>query len=306
MPSILPKLPSKIGAYDIVRTIATGGMGQVLLAYDHGLDRHVAIKRLRPDARISRTRRQRFRREARMAAGLDHPAIVRVYDLLEEDGMECIVMEYVEGFTLRQLLKRGPIPVRYVLDIAAGLADGLSLAHQHGVVHRDLKSDNILVTPSGQPKITDFGVAKQLLTDEGSLTKSAVLLGTCRAMAPEQALAQEIDHRADLFAFGVLIYEMLTSVSPFEDKNDLVTLQRITSKPHPPLRSLCPKAPRTLSRLVDDLLAKDRDDRPANAEAVIERLVPMLTRHGSATSSGTLKLSDIREKLKELSRLITG
>ena len=306
MPSTLTSLPEKIGTYEIIRPLAVGGMGQILLAHDSGLDRPVAIKRLRPDARISKTRRERFRREARLAAGLDHPAIVRVYDLLEEDGLECIVMEYVEGRTVRELLKGGPIPPRYVLEIAISLAGGLDAAHQHGIIHRDLKSENILVTAAGQPKITDFGVAKQLLTDEGSLTKSAVLLGTCRAMAPEQALAKQVDHRSDLFAFGILLYEMLTTVSPFEDRNDLVTLQRITTKAHPPLKTYLPKAPRPLSRLIDDLLSKNPDDRPQSAHDAMLRLIE-LGREADNLGSGAIKLAQmgskkIGTKLRDLTR----
>ena len=301
MSSILPTVPEKIGSYEIVRTLAVGGMGQILLAHDSGLDRPVAIKRLRPDTRISETRRRRFRREARLAAGLDHPAIVRVYDLLEVDGLECIVMEYVEGMTVRALLKGGPIPPRYVLELGISIAGALDLAHQNGGIHRDLKTENILVTPTGQPKITDFGVAKQLLTDEGSLTKSAVLLGTCRAMAPEQALAKSIDHRADLFAFGVLLYEMLTTVSPFEDRNDLVTLQRITTKEPPPLRNYLPRAPKELSRLLDDLLQKDPDDRPQNAALVVERLQKL-----SQDAERSLGNGKLGSKLRQLSRKLKG
>lgn len=295
MASTLTSLPKKIGPYEILRPLAVGGMGQILLAHDNGLDRAVAIKRLRPDARISKTRRERFRREARLAAGLDHPAIVRVYDLLEEDGLECIVMEYVEGRTLREILKSGPIPPRYVLELGISLAGGLEAAHQHGIIHRDLKSENILVTAAGQPKITDFGVAKEWLTDEGSLTKSAVLLGTCRAMAPEQALAKDVDNRSDLFAFGILLYEMLTTISPFEDRNDLVTLQRITTKAHPPLRNYLPKAPKALCRLIDDLLKKDPDERPQSANEAMHRLIDM-GRDANYQGSGAIKLAQMGSK----------
>ena len=306
MPAVSPKLPQRIGSYQILRLIATGGMGQVLLAHDEGLDRPVAIKRLRPDARISEERRQRFRREARLAAGLDHPAIVRVYDLLHDDGVECIVMEYVEGSTVRKLVKSGPIPIRFVLEIGMSISGALALAHENGIVHRDLKSENILIMPTGQPKVTDFGIAKQLLTDEGSLTKSAVLLGTCRAMAPEQALAKEVDHRSDLFSFGILLYEMLAAQSPFEDKNDLVTLQRITTKPHPPLRDFCPKAPKALCTLVDELLAKSPADRPQAAQDVISRLSAIAIQAEEDDPTGSKGFSGLGAKIRRLSQKIRG
>ena len=305
MPAVSPKLPQRIGNYQILRLIATGGMGQVLLAHDEGLDRPVAIKRLRPDARISDERRQRFRREARLAAGLDHPAIVRVYDLLHEDGVECIVMEYVEGSTVRAVVKRGPIPIRFVLEIGMAITGALALAHESGIVHRDLKSENILIMSTGQPKVTDFGIAKQLLTDEGSLTKSAVLMGTCRAMAPEQALAKEVDHRSDLFSFGILLFEMLAAQSPFEDKNDLVTLQRITTKPHPPLRDFCAKAPKSLCTLIDELLAKDPGERPQTADDVMSRL-SAIALQAEADVTGSKGFSGLGAKIRRFSKRIRG
>lgn len=278
-------LPEKIGAYRVERVLAAGGMGEVLLAWDDGLGRPVAIKRLRPGAGACRNRRERFRREARTAARLDHSAIVRVYELIEQGDELCIVMEFVEGTTLRRALKQGPMPIRLALDLAISLADALTIAHEFDVVHRDLKTENVMFTAESRVKITDFGIAKRLLADEASLTKSAVLIGTCRAMAPEQALGEPVDPRSDLFSFGVLLYETLTAVSPFEGNNDLLTLRRLTAEPHRPVRQLRPEIPKALASLIDELLEKSPDRRPQRGADVVTRLVTMLQTFDAAPSA---------------------
>lgn len=291
-----PSLPEQIGPYRILRLLAIGGMAQILLAHDEGLDRPVAIKRLRPDGRLSPERRERIRREARLAAKLDHPAIVRIYELLDDGGSkgegddgtgaECIVMPYIEGPTLRKVVEPGPMPVRFVLDMGLMIADALSLAHELGVVHRDLKSENVILTPEGLPKITDFGVAKHLLAeDDEPLTQTSALLGTCRTMAPEQAQGKKVDHRCDLFSFGVLLYEALTGISPFEHRNDLMTLEWLTTRPHDPLDAVAPGLPASLGELVDDCLEKSADDRPQTADELVVRLVRTVQELGCDASA---------------------
>lgn len=284
-----PSLPEKLGSYRIERLLATGGMGEVLLAWDEGLDRPVAIKRLRTDGRATPERRERFRREALIAAKLNHPSIVRVYDLLEQNGAQCIVMEYIEGTTLRRALQKGPMPVRLALSLAISLTDALAVAHHKGIIHRDLKTENVMFTSDCRVKITDFGIAKFLLADEASLTKSAVLLGTCRAMAPEQALGNQVDRRSDLFSLGVLMYETLTGVSPFDDKNDLLTLRRLTTQAHRPARSVRPEVPKRLSELIDRLLAKSPDDRPSETADVVIELVELAQDLDLGSGSSSLK-----------------
>src|SRR5215203_2873785 len=153
----------KIGPYRVLKRLGAGGMGEVFLAYDERLDRQVAIKRIRSDASASPDRRERFRREARVAAQLNHPALVQIYDVLAEGDVNYIVMEYVEGTNLRQLLEEEPLTVDEAVVVARDIAAGLAEAHRQGIVHRDLKSENILVTPSGHAKISDFGIAKSLL-----------------------------------------------------------------------------------------------------------------------------------------------
>jgi len=266
------ELPEKIGAYRVLRRIAIGGMGEVLLGHDDGLDRPVAIKRIRAEVADDSVRRRRFQREARLAAKLDHSAIVRVYDLDRQGAIESIVMEYVEGKTLRFLLKKGAFPVRYALCLAIEIADGLAHAHERGVLHRDLKSENVLITEDAHAKILDFGIAKWLLAEDEALTQSSALLGTCRAMSPEQVLGLELDHRSDLFSFGTLLYELLSGFSPFETVNDLVTLKRLSGDPHKPLFELDAEIPAELSRLVDHLLEKKPEDRPQDAFEVRDQL----------------------------------
>lgn len=265
----------RIGPYRILERLGSGGMGEVFLAYDERLDRRVAIKRIRLEAGGSSQRRERFRREARMAARLSHPAIVQVHDILEENGADYIVMEYVEGTSLREIVDRGPLPARRVVELACELADGLDAAHRAGIVHRDLKTENVLITPSGRPKIADFGIAKRLLAEEEeeeSLTADHTVLGTCRVMSPEQARGEPVDHRTDLFALGVLLYEALTAESPFQAENSLATLNRVIHHRQTPVRDLAPATPQDLSDLVDRLLEKEPLLRPGSAGQVRREL----------------------------------
>ncbi len=263
-----------IGPYRILGRLGAGGMGEVFLAYDARLDRRVAIKRIRPEGGVKLERRERFRREARMAARLSHPAIVQVYDILQENDVDSIVMEHVDGESLGEMIRRGPLEVRQVLELARELADGLEAAHRAGIVHRDFKSENVLVTPEGRPKITDFGIAKRLLAEEGeeSLTADDAVVGTCHSMSPEPARGEPVDHRTDLFAFGILLYEMLTGISPFAAKNRLATLNRVIHSRQKPVRKLQPEVPEELSRLVDHLLVKEARLRPKSAGQVRREL----------------------------------
>jgi serine/threonine-protein kinase len=264
-------MEERIGHYRILSRLGAGGMGEVYLAQDEQLDRQVAIKRIRQDATSPR-HRERFRREARLAARLNHPAIVHVYDLLTEGDVDYLVLEYVEGMDLRTMARKGPLPVSQVLDLASQIARGLQEAQRQGIVHRDLKTENVLVTPSGQAKIADFGIAKHV-TDEGeSLTRTDAVLGTYRAMSPEQASGGMVDHRSDLFSFGVLLYELLTGCSPFEAENALATLNRIVNHQPLPVPELNPAVPEGLARLVAQLLEKNPALRPRSAGEVTRGL----------------------------------
>jgi len=259
----------RIGAYQLESRLGRGGMGEVFLAWDDRLKRRVAIKRIRHDSEVTPQHRERFRREAQAAASLSHPSIVQVYDIAEDGSGDCIVMEYVEGSPLAALLGSGPLEPWLAARLAREIAEGLEAAHAAGFVHRDLKAENVIITPSGRAKILDFGLAKPIGPSEGdSLTADGAVLGTYRAMSPEQARGGTVDARSDLFSLGVLLYEMLTGTSPFRGTNPLDTLQRVTSDRPRPVRDLRPEVPDALSALVEHLLAKRPEARPHDARAV--------------------------------------
>lgn len=265
-------LPQTIGPYRVLERLGAGGMGEVFLAHDERLDRRVAIKRIRPDAKLAPDQRERFRREARTAARLNHPAIVQVYDILQggqEGEAEHIVMEYVEGTNLRALASQGPLDLPFALRLAREIAAGLDAAHREGIIHRDLKTENVLVTRSGHAKISDFGIAKRLLAGpEPDLTGADMVVGTYRTMSPEQARGEAVDHRSDLFSLGVLLYEILAGRSPFAAENALATVSRILSATPVPLRTLRPEVPEEIASLIDQLLQKDAFLRPRSAAEV--------------------------------------
>ncbi len=185
----------RIGPYRVERRLGMGGMGEVVLAYDERLDRRVAIKRIRRISEASASDRARFRREARSAAGLSHPAIVQVHDILRDGDSDAIVMEWVDGLTLADRLQKGPLPLRETLRLAREVSEGLAEAHCAGLVHRDLKAENVMVTPNGHAKILDFGLAKPVSIQDidETLTRKGTLLGTVRTMSPEQAGGREAD-----------------------------------------------------------------------------------------------------------------
>src|SRR6185436_12630209 len=269
--------PARIGPYRLARRLGRGGMGEVFLAWDERLGRRVALKRIRRDGRIGE-KDERLRREARAAAQLSHPSVVQVYDLLEDATGDVIVLEYVEGRTLRELLKEGVPSLSLALRLAREIAEGLAAAHAAGLVHRDLKAENVMVTPEGRAKVLDFGLAKPCALNEQSgesLTAHGIVLGTFHAMSPEQARGGELDARSDLFSFGALLYELLTGRSPFRGSDPLDTLQKVDALIPPPVATLRPELSGALSDLVARLLAKRRDDRPCGADEVVRELAAL-------------------------------
>ncbi|HEU4726324.1 MAG TPA: serine/threonine-protein kinase, partial [Kofleriaceae bacterium] len=223
---------AQLGRYRILTRLGCGGMGEVFLAEDPALRRGVAIKRIRPGLQRDRMFRARLRREAQLAARLGHRAIVQVFDLLSENDVDHVVMEYVPGPSLHTLLAGRPMLVAAAVRIAAELADGLAYAHRQGIVHRDLKLENVLISTDGQPKIADFGIARRTASAgdgaaHDTLTRDGFLLGTSRAMSPEQVQCQDVDARSDLFSLGVLLYELVTGASPFAAHNEAMTMLRV-------------------------------------------------------------------------------
>jgi len=259
--------PQTIGPYTLETRLGAGGMGEVYQAYDKRLDRWVAIKLIRPEHVENAMARERFRREARAAARLSHPSIVQIYDVVESDESDAIVLELVEGEPLSRRIARGPLPVEEAVRFGRQIAEGLAAAHARGLVHRDLKPENVMVTLDGQAKILDFGLAKQL-EGEASLTEDQRVVGTFRSMSPEQARGLPVDHRSDLFSLGILLYEMLSGRSPFDGGSTLETLTRICSHRQAPLREVDAAIPEPVSGLVDRLLEKDPMLRPADAREV--------------------------------------
>ncbi|MCH9646702.1 MAG: protein kinase [Deltaproteobacteria bacterium] len=282
-----------VGPYRIQREVGSGGMGEVYEAYDSRLERTVALKRVQL-GRISpcsqeasqdspgkdssskdSVLRQRFRREARLAAALSHPAIVRIHDILEEGGEDWLVMEYLEGRSLAAVLQEGPLAEQQALAWAEQLTAGLAAAHRRGIIHRDLKAQNVLITVDGDAKLLDFGLAKRFAEplkqiQETALTGDQQVLGTLGAMSPEQARGQELDPRSDLFSLGSLLYEMVTGESPFWDPNPAVTLTRICSHPPPSPRAKNPALSPLISELIEGLLEKDPNQRPQRAEEILQ------------------------------------
>ena len=272
-------------------------MGEVFLAFDERLDRQVAVKRIRWHPGSPPGAAERFRREAKAAARLNHSAIVRIYDLVTDGDGDAIVMEHIAGQSLAALLGDSALPPAFAVRLAREIAEGLAHAHAAGFVHRDLKAENVMVTGDGAAKILDFGLAKALAPasettsgDEG-LTADGAVLGTYHAMSPEQAGGGEVDARSDLFSLGALLYEMLTGRSPFRGSSSLETLKRILTESPPPLAAVRPDLPPALATLVDQLLVKDREARPASAASVASRLAEIENLPDLKTAAGSEPLA---------------
>jgi Tol biopolymer transport system component/predicted Ser/Thr protein kinase len=278
------KAGTRLGPHEILTAIGAGGMGEVYRARDTRLNRTVAIKVLpthladRPDVR------ERFEREARTIASLNHPHICTLFDIGQQDGIDYLVMEYLEGETLAQRLLKGSLPVEQVLQYAIEIADALDKAHRKGVTHRDLKPGNIMLTKAGT-KLLDFGLAKlkqeaapadvplsDLPTANDPLTAEGSIVGTMQYMAPEQLEGKEVDARTDIFAFGAVVYEMATGKRAFEGKSQASLMVAILERDPLPMSSLQPMTPPALDRVVKKCLAKEPEKRWQAASDVCDEL----------------------------------
>ena len=263
---------TKLGPYEIVAPLGAGGMGEVYLARDTRLDRTVAIKILPPHLSDDATRRQRFEREAKAISGLNHPHICTLHDVGQQDGVDFIVMEYLEGETLWARLARGPLPAAQVLQYGTQIASALDKAHRSGVTHRDLKPGNIMLTKSGA-KLLDFGLVKAVpplavgttlldaLPQATPVTEVGTIIGTVPYMSPEQVEGKEMDARSDIFSLGAVLYEMVTGKPAFQGKNQFSVASAILVKDPEPICALQPLTPPALERTIRVCLAKDPDER---------------------------------------------
>jgi serine/threonine protein kinase/formylglycine-generating enzyme required for sulfatase activity len=265
---ILSKESILAGKYRILDEIGRGGMGVVYRAEDIKLKRTVALKSLPPHLMHSPELKERFIIEAQAAAALSHPNICVIHEVEEAGGQSYIAMEYVEGETLRDKIKRGPLAAEDALDITGQIAAGLGEAHKKGIIHRDIKSANIMVTEKGQAKIMDFGLAK--LRAGSSLTKSQTTLGTVAYMSPEQARGDEVDQRTDIWSLGVVLYEMLTGELPFKGDRDVSIIYSIIHEEPKPLKFRKPPVPVELQQVLARALKKNRETRYGSAEEILK------------------------------------
>jgi serine/threonine protein kinase len=285
---------TRLGPYEIVAPVGAGGMGEVYRARDTRLDRTVAIKILPSPFADDATRRQRFEREAKVVSSLNHPNICMLHDIGHQDGVDFIVMEYLDGESLAERLEKGPLQAVQVLQYGTQIASALDKAHRNGVTHRDLKPGNIILTKSGA-KLLDFGLAKaeptqsleQTLTDATPpMTKLGAIIGTVPYMSPEQLEGKKVDARSDIFSLGAVLYEMVTGNRAFQGNSEFSVASDILHKDPAPISTLQPLTPPALERTIRVCLAKDPDERWQSASDLWNEL-RWISEGGSQSGSMT-------------------
>ncbi|HEU4434270.1 MAG TPA: protein kinase [Pyrinomonadaceae bacterium] len=313
----MPLAPTtQLGRYEIRSLLGVGGMGEVYLAQDTSLNRRVALKVLPPEVASNQDRMRRFKQEASAAASLNHPSIAHIYEIGEFDGLHFIAMEYVEGSTLRSKIHEEREELSKLLRALQHVAEGLAKAHDAGVVHRDLKPDNVMITSDGHGKILDFGLAKLVEPQPRSTSSEeptilqhsipGVILGTAGYMSPEQAQGKtkEIDHRSDIFSFGCILFEAITGHRAFAGNDTIDTLYKIIREPVPLISQFNPTAPADLQRIVRRCLAKDPNDRYQNIKDVAIELKD-IRRELHETATETPPVSTVSRDARTLSNAET-
>ncbi len=288
---------STISHYRIVEKLGQGGMGTAYKAQDTKLDRFVALKFLPPHLSQEEEGKKRFIHEAKTASALDHPNICTIYEIDEtEDEQMFIAMAYYEGESLKDRIERGPVPLDEAVHIAIQISEGLAKAHAKGIIHRDIKPANILLTEDGLVKIVDFGLAK--LAGRTMLTKEGTALGTVAYMSPEQAQGAEVDHRTDIWALGVILYEMLTGQQPFEGDYEQAVIYSIMNEEPEPITAVRTGMPVELERIVNKALSKNRDERYQHLERMLVDLRALMKSNTSAKlkSKPTIRNSPKRKR----------
>jgi serine/threonine-protein kinase len=259
------------GRYELQELLGTGGMSSVYRAHDTLLERGVALKILHEHHHEDEEYLERFRREARAVAQLSHPNIVTVIDRGEEQGREFIVFELIEGENLKELVERGgPLPVRRVLELGVQIGHALAFAHAQGLVHRDVKPQNVLLNGDGLAKVTDFGIVRSL--DAVGTTETGTVLGTSHYIAPEQARGERVDTQTDVYSFGVVLYELLAGEVPYPGDNFLSVAMKHVNEPVPNVLERRPDTPLRLASLIERSMSKQPADRPASMDEVVSEL----------------------------------
>lgn len=274
--------------YDQIQKMAIGGMAEIFRGRQKNLDRSVAIKRIRPEIKGNQEILARFRREARISAALLHQNLAHVYDYKEVNGEAYIIMEYIDGFDLAQILeKTRQLPIDVATFVALKILLGLAQVHSHGMVHRDLKPDNVRVSTRGEVKVMDFGITYD--PSEANLTMPGVLIGSPHYLSPEQIIGAKLDARADLFAFGITFYEMLTGQKPFVENKDETVYQVIQKGRYVPIAQLRADTPPFIVNLIDSCLAVTVNRRPASANRLAVTLQEYASRNFALAQEARLK-----------------
>ena len=280
-------VPESLGRYRILRLLGSGGMGEVFEGYDDRLERPVAIKGIHHD-RVSPERRERLRREALSTAALSHPAITHIYEILTEADTDWVVMEFVEGSSLAEVIVKGPPSPAEVASIGAEIAEALAEAHRRGIVHRDIKTENVMLTPAGHVKVLDFGLAKWVggrASSDDRLTSDGLAVGTTRAMSPEQALGRDVDSRSDIFSLGSTLYELATGKPAFHGTTPMETMHKVARCEFEPLVEVGPGLPAALVSVIERCMAREPGDRYQTADGLARDLRRVASSATDATAA---------------------